>query len=291
MIIFRQAPRQLPLDVKIRVEKSIDGIEMGVLETGLPYLTQTGLARMTGAGRATIFDLTKEWEDKFSDLLIGKGRNDFLKEYLFRRGYNEPALYMKIVQRGWNYSSCLSRCRVYGSARILRIRGAESQRNCNQEFSQSCKAMDFRNSFYDALQYVPIDKWKYFNDRVSILTDSTLPGYFSIFKEINGLIVDLINAGLPVDDRTLPDISVGQAWGKYWNENDLNSRYGPRIPYEHNYPSYYPQAKSNPQDAWAYLDAALPEFRRWFRIDYLSTKYPALHLEESEIVAGWEARG
>ena len=33
-------PRQLLLDVGIRVERDINGIEMGVLENGMPYLTQ-----------------------------------------------------------------------------------------------------------------------------------------------------------------------------------------------------------------------------------------------------------
>jgi hypothetical protein len=34
------ALKQIPLDLGIQVEKSIGGIEMGVLENGLPYLTQ-----------------------------------------------------------------------------------------------------------------------------------------------------------------------------------------------------------------------------------------------------------
>lgn len=33
---------------------------------------------------------------------------------------------------------------------------------------------------YNALDYVPEDKWKYFNDRVSILKDSAPAGYFHL---------------------------------------------------------------------------------------------------------------
>ncbi|MFZ6778354.1 hypothetical protein ACO0LD_16130 [Undibacterium sp. Ji83W] len=36
-------PKQIPLDLGIEVQKDINGIEMGVLENGIPYLTQRGL--------------------------------------------------------------------------------------------------------------------------------------------------------------------------------------------------------------------------------------------------------
>lgn len=39
------------LDLGIEVQKNVNGIEMGVLENGIPYLTQTGLANLAGAAR------------------------------------------------------------------------------------------------------------------------------------------------------------------------------------------------------------------------------------------------
>lgn len=71
---------------------------------------------------------------------------------------------------------------------------------------------------YDALQYVPIDRWTYFNDRVSILKDAAPEGYFICFKETTGLVVDLITAGLPVNDKkrlypTLASGLIGDAVG------------------------------------------------------------------------------
>lgn len=56
------APLQLKLDLGIEVEKVVGGIEMGVLENGIPYLTQRGLAEMTGAARRSIQELTEEWQ-------------------------------------------------------------------------------------------------------------------------------------------------------------------------------------------------------------------------------------
>lgn len=46
-------PKQLKLDLGIEVERVVGGIEMGVLENGIPYLTQRGLAEMTGAANCT----------------------------------------------------------------------------------------------------------------------------------------------------------------------------------------------------------------------------------------------
>ena len=69
--------------------------------------------------------------------------------------------------------------------------------------------LDF--GIYEALT-TPSDKWKYHHDRVSLLKDSAPAGYFTIFQEITGLIVDLITADLA---HTIADISVGQHWGKY----------------------------------------------------------------------------
>lgn len=45
-------PVQLKLDLGIEVEKEVAGIEMGVLENGIPYLTQRGLAAMAKRGIA-----------------------------------------------------------------------------------------------------------------------------------------------------------------------------------------------------------------------------------------------
>lgn len=139
---------------------------------------------------------------------------------------------------------------------------------------------------YDALHYVPADSWRYYHDRVSLLKDSAPAGYFIVFNEMSGLTVDLITAGLTVNEKTIPDISVGRAWGDHWRENDLANEYGERIEFPHNYPIYYPQADSNPQLAKAYPDAALPRFRRWFREEYLLTKFPKYILKKANLLPG-----
>jgi hypothetical protein len=121
---------------------------------------------------------------------------------------------------------------------------------------------------YDPSNTVP-DVWRQFHDRVSLTYNAVPKGYFSIFKELADMVVTLGQHGLFIDHKFVPDISVGKLWSKHWNEADLASRYGERITYEHNYPSYFPQSLSNPQDACCYPEDAIGEFRRWMRESYI----------------------
>jgi hypothetical protein len=100
-------------------------------------------------------------------------------------------------------------------------------------------------------------------------------GYFSIFKELSDIIVTPIRQGANIDDKFIPDISVGQHWANHWRDAGLEMIHGERIQYEHNYPSYFPQSASNPQPAYCYPDSCLGEFRRWMRNVYLQDKMPA----------------
>ena len=279
------AIKQMPLDLGIQVEKSIGGIEMGVLDNGIPYLTQRGLSLVTGIARAVIQQLTKEWEDHFSDEVLGKDRISFLKAYLFKNGFNEPTLHIQTVQNGTIHYAypdvvCMALLEYYA------FESKQGDATTALENYRRFAAFGLRKFIYEALEYTPGDKWRYYHDRVSILKDAVPLGYFCVFNEIPGMIVDLINADLTVNHKTIPDISVGILWAKHWKAAELAAQFGERIPYDHNYPKYYPQAKSNPQDANAYPDAALPEFRRWFKAEYLPTKFPIYILSKANMLLG-----
>ena len=96
------------------------------------------------------------------------------------------------------------------------------------------------------------------------------------------MIVTLIRKDIIVSDKIIPDISVGIHWAKYWKSCDLSQEYGSRLDYEHNYPEYYPQSKSNPQPAKAYPNKSLHVFRAWFEETYLITKFPKYILNQSK---------
>ena len=185
---------------------------MGVLDNGMPYLTQGGLAKMTGVSRTAISAISKEWEEKVGDPIIGKGRNNFLKDYLFRNGYDDPNLYLTIpkdesVHFAYPDIVCMALLEYYAFE-------TQNPSTVAIERYRNLARFGLQRFIYDALHYVPPDKWRYFNDRVSILKDSSPPEHFILFNETTGLAVDLINADLSVNDKTLPDISVGLAWGK-----------------------------------------------------------------------------
>lgn len=279
-------PPQGVLDLGVEVERVVGGIEMGVLENGLPFLTQRGLAEISGAARKTIQELSQEWADAQQTGIFPAGRMTYFREYLESKGYDEPQLFIEICKDGSPHYAypdvvCMA---------VIEYFAFEAQR------TNSTALANFRNlarfglqSFiYEALGYSPPDKWKYHHDRVSILQGGAPEGYFIIFNEVSGMIIDLINADLAVSDKTIPDISVGKCWGDHWTKNGFDLAYGARIKYEHNYPAYYPQAASNPQLPWAYPNEALAEFRRWFRHDYLTTRFPRYILTKAHLLGGQE---
>jgi hypothetical protein len=95
-----------------------------------------------------------------------------------------------------------------------------------------------------------------------------------VFKEMSEFVITAIRGGLTVDDRSVPDISVGSHWGRYWDKNGLEAKHGERIKHDHNYPEYFPQAASNPQDIWVYPMGALGEFRIWLQEVYAPNHFP-----------------
>lgn len=277
-------PVQLRLDLGIEVEKVVGGIEMGVLENGIPYLTQRGLADMSGAARSTIQELTQEWQQAHSTDVWPRGRMQFFRDYLSKAGFDEPRLFIEITKDGSPHYAypdmvCMAMVEYFAF---------EAQRTNETALTnfRNLARYGLQKFIYDALGYVPDDPWKLFNARVSLLKDSVPVGYFSVFKESTGLVVDLINAGLSVNQHTMPDGSVGGIWGPHWTKNRLAEKYGERIEYLHYFPPEYAQSASNPQKAWAYPDQALAEFRHWFRMNYLTTKYPAYILRKANILPG-----
>lgn len=281
-------PVQIPLDLGIEVEKVIRGIEMGVLQNGIPYLTQRGLADLSGAARSTVFEITQEWEQMIAGGVIpAKSRMAFFHDYLIKNGYSEPRLFIEITKNGSPYYAypdvvCMA---------FVEYFAFEAQKTNEKAIENYRKFARFglQQFIYQALEYVPADKWQFFNARVSLLKDSVPVGYFSIFMQSAGLTVDLIHAGLTVNEHTIPDGSVGGTWGRYWTAQNLSEKYGERIKYNHYYPLEFPQSASNPQEANAYPNESWAEFQNWFRSIYLPTKYPAYILKKAHILPGGAA--
>jgi hypothetical protein len=263
------APEQLRLDLQVAAEREIDGVGMGVLSEGTPYLNLRGLARMCGVDHAAIVRITADW---LAQPL--KPREQKIRELVRSQGADDGVAFIAVPTNGTIYHAvpaavCMAVLEYYAfEAKAKSDQAARSYRILARK--------GFSEFIYAQVGYNPTGApniaWKQFHDRVS-LTYHTVPnGYFSIFKEIADIFVTLIRGGADLGPHFIPDISVGQLWSKHWTMKNLDVVYGPRITYQHNYPIYFPQSASNPQHPFCYPDDVLGHFRKWVREEYIAKR-------------------
>jgi hypothetical protein len=261
------APRQGFLDLKIDRQAEVNGFEMGVLSDGTPFLTARSLGSLCGVHHSVIQDLTADWSDQ-----IPKARVSAIRDILTSRGlsFARPCEAIKkgaAIVYAYPDEFCLAVLEYYA----FEAGGNTKERaitNFRKLAGYALREFIYTSVGYDPNTNVPTI-WRQFLDRVSLVHDSVPKGYFGIFLEISQMIVTLGQAGVPIDDSFVPDISVGQHWAKHWSAQNFDWNFGERIKFEHNYPEYFSQSPSNPQPAWCYPEAALGEFRRWFRENYI----------------------
>jgi hypothetical protein len=261
-----RTPEQGVLDLQIEKQIEIDGIGMGVLSDGTPFLTGRGLARLCGIDSSRISELSSDWKREPKGPATLK-----VKEIINSRGVELEDAYIEIKQRSgffYAYPDVLCLAVLEYWAFDAPAPREEAKRNFRILAGKALHDFIYAQVGYDPNNFVPV-VWQQFHDRVSLTYNSVPQGYFSIFKEIADMIVTLGQAGLHIDSSFVPDGSVGGIWGNHWRENNFDEKFGPRLKWDHYYPDYFPQAKSNPQQPWCYPEAALPEFRRWMRENYI----------------------
>ena len=264
-------PEQLRLDLQVAAEREIDGVGMGVLTDGTPFLTLRGLARLCGVDHAAIVRITADW--LLSPL---RPREQKIRELVRAQGADDTVAFIAVPKNGTIYHGmpaavCMAILEYYAfEARSESEHAAKSYRVLARK--------GFNDFIYAQVGYNPSGSldiaWKQFHDRVSLTYHTVPDGYFSVFKELADIFVTLIRGGADLGQSFLPDISVGLHWSKYWASENLEILYGERIKYEHNYPAYFPQAASNPQAPYCYPDEALPEFRQWIKAEYITKRMP-----------------
>lgn len=262
---------QLRLDLQIAVEREVDGVGMGVLTDGTPFLNLRGLARMCGVDHTMIIRITNDWvetplrprEAKIRELVRAQGADDTIAFIAINKNgtihHTVPAAVCMAVLEYYAFEARTESGTAAKSYRVLARKG-------------------FSDFIYAQVGYNPTGSstiaWQQFHDRVSLSYHTVPDGYFSIFKEIADMFVTLIRGGATLGKDFIPDISVGLAWSKHWQNENLDVVFGDRIRYQHNYPSYFPQSASNPQQPYCYPDDALGEFRKWVREKYMTTQMP-----------------
>lgn len=248
-------------------EVEVNGVQMGVLNDGTPFLSLRGLARLCGVDHTTLLPLTTNWEvEKHKPR--GKRINDLLKE----NGFNGNELY-SVVGGGafgdthaYPDAVCMSILEYYAfdatqaDSTIARNNFRLLARQTLRDYIYRSVGIDPRNPVSGA--------WKCFQERI-ILNDKIPAGFFSVFREMVDITVPLITAGFELGPKTVPDISVGIRWANYWKKNNLQEKFGEVQKHPHVYPDWFPQNKAGPVPANIYPEDALGEFRRWLREEYV----------------------
>ena len=252
-------------------EAEIDGIQMGVLNDGTPYLTARGLALMCGIDNSVLIRMANNWPE---ERLKPRGRK--IEALLAIQGHAGPGLYLRAFGKGGESHAypdavCMAILEYY-AFEAEQGENATALRNFRILARSSFRAFIYNRCGYDPNKSIP-DSWRTFHERI-LLNDQVPVGYFSVFREIADLVVHMIQSGCALDDHTVPDASVGLAWSKYWTDQGLAKDYGERLKHPHFFPDWFPQAAVNPVDAWIYPVHALGSFRVWLYDHYAKVSFP-----------------
>lgn len=258
---------QTVLDLGIERERDVEGIGMGVLSDGTPYLNQRGLASLCGVQNAHIGTISSQWDEE-----IQKPRISTVKGILSEAGTEVEHPHIEVPHKGvihfcYPVEVCLAVLEYYAMDAGTNVR-PEARKNFRILAGSKLKELIYSQTGYDPTGSItePLRKW---HERIELNHQSAPSGYFSIFNEAHTVMYELIMAGAQIGEKMVPDISIGQHWAKYWDERGLTTRFGNREKLPHRYPRDHPQARSNPQIANCYPLDALGEYRRWLQDEYL----------------------
>tara|TARA_R110002073_G_scaffold329479_2_gene511970 strand:- start:12772 stop:13650 length:879 start_codon:yes stop_codon:yes gene_type:complete len=242
----------------------IDGLEMGVLGDGTPYLTARALARLCDVAPSVIITLGLRWAEERH-----KPRGRKIQGILSQQGYDGEEIVIKTNANAGEVSAhpdavCMAILEYYafdkGNAIALQAYRLLAR--------QSLKLFIYGRLGYDPDNQIP-KSWRDFHARMTINNSPT--GFFSVFREISDILVSALQHGMVIDSSVMPDISVGQAWAKHWSSQELSNSFGERKKHPHHFPESFPQTD---QDVWVYPIQALGDFRLWLQRSYLPGKFP-----------------
>lgn len=264
-IAGKEISAQSSLPLEIERDGEFDGIGMGVLSDGTPYLNQRGLAALCGVMNAHIGTISSQWDEADQ-----KPRIVAIKKILASAGYSAAKPHIEIIHNGrlhfcYPAEVCLSILEYYAIDAGANIQ-EEARKNFRLLAGSKLRELIYSRVGYDPTSSKRFDKW---HERIALNYQSAPRGFFHVFNEAHTVVYELIMAGADIGDKNVVDISIGQHWSKYWTDNNLDSKFGYRSRYPHRYPASHPQALSNPQDSWCYPLAALGHYREWLQDVYI----------------------
>jgi hypothetical protein len=276
------------MELSVYKEREREGIEMGVLSDGTPFLTGRALAILCGINPGRMSEMNTAWNSDSNAMANGVKKILAMQGIVLDKPYKIEIKRRRTTAYAYSDVVCLAVLEYWALDAPKPTDTA--RKNYRLLAGKALEEFIYTQVGYDPTHSVP-NEWKQFHDRVSLAYHAVPVGYFSIFKEMADMVVTLGQAGLHIDNSFVPDISVGQLWSKYWAGNELSEKHGERTNYLHNYPPYFPQAESNPQPAWCYPDSALGDFRRWMREVYIGQgrlkKYLTDKVREKQLPASF----
>jgi len=260
---------QLEMQLYPIKEADIDGIQMGVMNDGSPFLTLRGLSRLCGVDHTALLRMTANWEEERT-----KPRGLFIDKKLKDQGLNLNRLFHKTVIQGTETNAfpdsvCMAILEYYA------FEASQSSREIALDNFRRLAGSQLRRFIYLSVGIDPDNPQRgaleCFHERL-LMNDQVPFGYFSVFREMADLSLKMVRGNFDFGPSAIPDISVGTMWSKYWVANGYDDRYGPRTKSPHVYPDWFPQHKAGPVEAWIYPDDALGVFRRWMQSDYIPNR-------------------
>ena len=257
-------------------ENEMDGVEMGVLNDGTPYLTQRGLSTLCGTPHSVIGRLSANWLRQRND---PKGRAKEIHQILLSQDLNLDSLYISVKGK----FSEIHAYPDYVCMAVLEYYAFTVGHDKAKYNHRILARQSLRHVIYSACKYDPRSEeavaWENFRERL-LLNEQLPKGYFSIFKEIADFVLRMIKNRYPFDQKNILDISVGLRWGNFWRINDYDAIFGRRKQQPHYYPDWYPQSEANPVDSWIYPNSALAAFREWLDETYIPKALPVYIAEK-----------
>jgi hypothetical protein len=193
----------------IEKDTEVNGIGMGVLQGGTPYLNQRGLAALCGVQNAHIGSISSQWNEPDQ-----KPRIKTLKDILARGGASYPTAHIEVTHRGivhycYPADICLA---------VLEYYAFDAGTNCQPQARDNFRLLagsKLRELIYSQVGYDParpqrFEKW---HERIALNYQSAPKGYFHVFNEAHTVIYELIQAGAEIDEHFVVDISIGLHWG------------------------------------------------------------------------------
>ena len=234
-------PSKLPKQSELMLDSDISlpsNLQMGVLSDGTPFLTLRTLAALCGIDNSNLSKFVNEWPYERSRK---KGRT--IDTLLKDQGHDLDTLFIPVKYGEMNTSAfsdivCMAFLEYYAFL-------ADPINPTALKNFRFLARTSLREYIYSQTGYKSQQDESFKNFQARVMMNNKIPeGYFSVFAGIADIDIQLIESGFAFNSKSIPDISVGQSWAKYWKEKELSLQFGDRVKYAHEYPEWYPQSKA-----------------------------------------------